>query len=538
MGREQLLAPSDSASSPIPSAKLSPVAGLAESAAEEDLTIDPATELVDPSPSLEEFEDFDPPEKAPFFTRAAGFKATMMIADEIAALIGLAVTISLGFGLGSLEIWQQYLVVGLSLVTWPIAFAQQGLYHARHLSRRAEEMRRLVNAVVAGTVALAGLTSIAGASSLRNWMFASAASVLVSVGLVREAFRQIVKRRRETGRMTRRVILVGSNEEADEINRMLATSSELGYKVVGRVTDKVEDMSISDADLDTDDPTELPPYLGHTDNILEIVRATRSSGVIVATTDIDLDAANRLVRVLTSEGLYVELTSAMRDIAARRVTIRPLGRYPVMSVEPINRTGWRALLKRGFDVVISTILLILLSPVLIASMLAIRITSGPNVLFRQQRVGRNGTVFTVFKLRTMVNNAEDLLPELADQNEASGPMFKMANDPRVTKVGGFLRRTSIDEVPQFINVLKGDMSLVGPRPALPHEALQWNDDLRERLRVQPGITGNWQVNGRFTASIEDYQRLDLYYVDNWSVVTDLVIMAKTIPAVLKRNGAA
>jgi lipopolysaccharide/colanic/teichoic acid biosynthesis glycosyltransferase len=117
-------------------------------------------------------------------------------------------------------------------------------------------------------------------------------------------------------------------------------------------------------------------------------------------------------------------------------------------------------------------------------------------------------------------------------------MFKMAKDPRVTRVGSFLRKTSIDELPQLFNVLTGDMSLVGPRPAMPHEALQWNDDLRERLRVQPGITGNWQVNGRFTASMEDYQRLDLYYVDNWSVVTDLVILLKTIPAVLRRDGAA
>jgi len=165
------------------------------------------------------------------------------------------------------------------------------------------------------------------------------------------------------------------------------------------------------------------------------------------------------------------------------------------------------------------------------------VTSGRGVLFHQTRVGRNGQPFTVYKLRTMVTNAEDLLPDLLEQNEAAGPMFKMVDDPRVTRVGAFLRKTSMDELPQLLNVIRGDMSLVGPRPAMPHEALQWNDDLRERLRVQPGITGNWQVNGRFTASIEDYQRLDLYYVDNWSLVTDLVILLKTIPAVLQRNGA-
>jgi len=180
----------------------------------------------------------------------------------------------------------------------------------------------------------------------------------------------------------------------------------------------------------------------------------------------------------------------------------------------------------------------MIAPILIAAAIVVRLTSGRGVLFTQTRVGRNGAPFTVYKLRTMVHGAESMLPELMARNEAAGPMFKMADDPRVTTVGKFLRKTSIDELPQLLNVVKGDMSLVGPRPALPHEAIQWNDDLKERLRVKPGMTGNWQVNGRFTASLEDYERLDLYYVDNWSLVTDLVILAKTIPAVLRRNGAA
>jgi exopolysaccharide biosynthesis polyprenyl glycosylphosphotransferase len=336
--------------------------------------------------------------------------------------------------------------------------------------------------------------------------------------------------------MTRRVVLVGNNAEADELNRMLVSSAELGYEVVGRVTDNPDAFLVSDLD---DDSTEAegPVYLGGTDQVLEAVRASNASGVIVATTDLDLDTANRLVRDLTREGVYVEMSSSMRDIAARRVTIRPLGRYPVMAIEPVTHTGWRAMFKRSFDVIFSTIALIALSPILLVSAIAIRVKSGRGVLFHQTRVGRNGQPFTLYKLRTMVNNAEDMLPDLLDQNEAAGPMFKMAEDPRVTRVGRFLRKTSIDELPQLLNVIKGDMSLVGPRPAMPHEALQWNDDLRERLRVQPGITGNWQVNGRFTASLEDYQRLDLYYVDNWSVVTDLVILLKTIPAVVKRNGA-
>jgi lipopolysaccharide/colanic/teichoic acid biosynthesis glycosyltransferase len=159
------------------------------------------------------------------------------------------------------------------------------------------------------------------------------------------------------------------------------------------------------------------------------------------------------------------------------------------------------------------------------------------VLFKQTRVGRNSQPFPVLKLRTMVVDAEAKLAELHDLNEADGPLFKMAEDPRITRTGRFLRKMSIDEIPQLWNVLRGEMSLVGPRPALPHETEEWDALLTQRLRVKPGITGMWQVNGRSNASFEDYTRLDLYYVDNWSLTTDIAILMKTIPVVMFRQGA-
>ena len=208
------------------------------------------------------------------------------------------------------------------------------------------------------------------------------------------------------------------------------------------------------------------------------------------------------------------------------MSIRPLGRYPVICVEPVAAVSWRRVAKRAFDVVGAAALLLLASPVIAVAALAIRLTSGPGVLFRQQRVGRDGELFTVYKLRTMVQDAEDRLAELRRPQRGRGAHVQDGRRPRVTPVGRFLRKTSIDELPQLLNVLLGDMSLVGPRPALPREAEQWNDALRERLRVQPGITGMWQVSGRYTTSLEDYARLDLYYVDNWSLVTDLAILAQ------------
>lgn len=488
-------------------------------------------------------------------------KATMVGIDMTSVAIAGIVAFSSLEHTKHLVRFDYMAISAAAMAVFGLAFAQQQLYNSRHISRRADELRRLVNGAALGTTFLAALTLLFKMQVPRSWFMVIGGVSLLLSGLGREVLRRWIKNRRAAGQLARRVLLVGSNEEAQELLTMLSDTAELGYDVVGRISTGSEyvvatsggpvngtvatgvGISVgenSQASISDNDRAghHSPPWLGTTDDILRIAQRLNVSGVVVATTDIDLDSANRLVRTLTNEGLYVEMSSAMRDIASRRVTIRPLGRYPVMTVEPVENHGWRAVLKRCFDVTLSVLILAVLSPILGIAAAAIRLTSGRGVLFHQQRVGRNGKEFTVLKFRTMVHNAEAMLPELWEHNEAAGPMFKMTKDPRVTKVGEFLRKTSLDEVPQFVNVIRGEMSLVGPRPALPSEVSQWNDDLLERLRVKPGITGNWQVNGRFTASFEDYQRLDMFYVDNWSIITDLVILGKTIPAVLKRNGAA
>jgi exopolysaccharide biosynthesis polyprenyl glycosylphosphotransferase len=206
-------------------------------------------------------------------------------------------------------------------------------------------------------------------------------------------------------------------------------------------------------------------------------------------------------------------------------------------VEPNALSGWRRLCKRAFDVVVAGGVLLLASPLLLLAAMAIKLTSRGPIFFSQVRVGREGRDFRIYKLRTMVVGAEQLLPELMDQNEADGPLFKMTNDPRVTRVGRILRKTSIDELPQLWNVLRGDMSIVGPRPALPSEAEHWTPELHERLQVLPGITGMWQVSGRSDTDFEQYQRLDLYYVDNWSLWRDMSIVGRTFGVVLFGKGA-
>jgi exopolysaccharide biosynthesis polyprenyl glycosylphosphotransferase len=208
-----------------------------------------------------------------------------------------------------------------------------------------------------------------------------------------------------------------------------------------------------------------------------------------------------------------------------------------MYLEPRRPVGWRSAAKRAFDLVLTSLGLLLVTPIAALMSVAIKLDSRGPVIFRQTRVGRDGRPFDVWKFRTMCVDAEAKIEELRALNETDGPLFKMKEDPRVTRVGRLLRKTSIDELPQLVNVLRGEMSLVGPRPALPAELLHWDPQLHARLRVKPGITGMWQVSGRSDASFEAYSRLDLYYVDNWSLMDDLTILAKTIPTVLFGRGA-
>ncbi len=231
------------------------------------------------------------------------------------------------------------------------------------------------------------------------------------------------------------------------------------------------------------------------------------------------------------------MAPALTDVAGPRIRTRPVAGLPLIHVEPPDFTGSAKFVKVLADKLIALTALVLLSPVLLIIALAVAMTSRGPVLFRQRRVGQDGEEFDVFKFRTMVSGADRMVDQLAALNEGNGLLFKIRRDPRVTPVGRFLRRYSLDELPQLFNVLAGSMSVVGPRPPLPSEVAQYDGDVARRLLVKPGITGLWQVSGRSDLSWEDGIRLDLYYVENWSLTTDLLIMWKTLGAVLRARGA-
>jgi exopolysaccharide biosynthesis polyprenyl glycosylphosphotransferase len=420
------------------------------------------------------------------------------------------------------------LVSALSLPVWLCVFARYKLYTAAAITSRAAETNRILHAVAAAS-ALTGLMGLLFAANIsRIWLVFTFIIGFFAVVAERSLVRATFTRARARGHFRRPVVIIGTNAEALSLVQMLIDRPDLGYTVVGL--------------LDCGTPTNalVPggiPVLGDSRDALEIVQRAGAAGAIVATSAIEEQVANRIARELTEAGCHVELTSGLVDISADRLLTRPLGRRPVLYVEPVRRMGWRAFAKRGFDITLASVGLILISPLLLACAIAIKLDSRGPVFFKQVRVGKDGRLFKLWKLRTMVADAERMLESLRPHSEMDGPLFKMRDDPRVTRVGAFLRRTSIDELPQLGNVLRGEMSMVGPRPALPGELSGWTEELRGRLRVKPGVTGMWQVSGRSGTSFDDYVRHDLYYVDNWSLMTDVAIVAKTIPVVLFRRGA-
>ncbi|MEV4259663.1 sugar transferase, partial [Spirillospora sp. NPDC049652] len=289
---------------------------------------------------------------------------------------------------------------------------------------------------------------------------------------------------------------------------------------------------------DTGGPVRKVPVGGDFSQVAQVVeRIGADSVAVLACPEMDGVALRRLAWQIERDDVELAVAPALMDVAGPRISIRPVSGLPLLHVEHPELDGVRKALKNLLDRVGAGLALLLLSPLLLAVAVAVKATDGGPVLFRQVRVGRGGRTFTVLKFRTMVEDAERRKAELVDENEHDGVLFKMRSDPRVTSVGRLLRRYSLDELPQLINVLRGEMSLVGPRPPLPDEVARYGGDVYRRLVVRPGLTGLWQVSGRSDLSWEESVRLDLRYVDNWSLAMDLQIMWKTWSAVFRGSGA-
>jgi len=335
----------------------------------------------------------------------------------------------------------------------------------------------------------------------------------------------------------RRVLNAGVTLTAAVAIVSYATKTDIarGYVVIALPCLTVFDLM---AGPDGDGEVDGIPFVGGMGNVARVVELYDADTVaVLACPEMSGVRLRELAWELEKTGTDLCVAPALMDVAGPRTTIRPVAGLPLLHVDHPEFTGAKQVIKGAFDKILGASALALLAPVFIAAAIAIRLADGGPALFRQTRVGRDGHAFIVYKFRTMVLDAEERKAQLVASNEHDGVLFKIRNDPRITTVGAWLRRWSLDELPQLINVVRGDMSLVGPRPALPDEAARYGDYVRRRLVVKPGMTGLWQVNGRADLSWEESVRLDLRYVENWSLILDLQILWKTFSAVRQGSGA-
>jgi exopolysaccharide biosynthesis polyprenyl glycosylphosphotransferase len=415
------------------------------------------------------------------------------------------------------------------VLAWIAVLALSRCYEARFVGNGSEEYKRIGNASVR-VVAVVALVSYGFKLEVaRGFLGITLPLGLLLLLLERYAARMLLYRARRAGRCSHRVLVVGATSHVEELVRQLRREPMAGLRVVGAC------LSGGRGALDVGEPV---PVVGTLSSVVQAMAAVQADTVAVAASPgINAEALRRLSYELEGTGVDLLVAPALTNVTGTRISIRPVAGLPLLHVDEPELAGGRRLLKGAFDIAIALVLLVLLTPLLLVLSLLIRATSRGPVLFRQTRVGRDGRPFSLWKFRSMYADAEARLAELTHLNESDGLLFKLRNDPRVTPVGRFLRKYSLDELPQLVNVVRGQMSLVGPRPPLPSEVEKYEGHTHRRLLVKPGITGLWQVSGRSNLSWEDTVRLDLHYVENWSLGLDLTVLAKTLVTVVRGSGA-
>jgi exopolysaccharide biosynthesis polyprenyl glycosylphosphotransferase len=450
--------------------------------------------------------------------------AAMAASDVISVLLAFALASFVHDRIqrSPLDVW---VMLAFAPVLVVLIFTAFRLYAVPRMSA-AEEFRRLILGVSMLVTTVVTFSFWTKSSFSRQWIAASWILCLVFVLASRWTWRKAVGRARERGRLALRTLVVGANAEAGRLVTEMRNRG-LGFVPLGYVC--------ADA---WGRPTTDIPMLGHLDDLPALIAEHDADCVFVASSAVRPEHMAEVSKAARRTGVEVRVTANVQEVLSTRVAAHPMGGMMAFSLKPVRLSGVQAVAKRTFDLVVTSTGALLLSPVFLLIALAVKLTSRGPVFFKQERVGYHGRPFKILKFRTMVADAEERLEDLMHMNEATGPLFKMKDDPRVTPVGRFLRKLSLDELPQLFNVIRGDMSLVGPRPPLPREVAQYEDWMMARLEVRPGITGLWQVSGRSELPFEDYVRLDLFYIENWSLAYDLFILAKTVPTLLTARGAS
>ena len=484
---------------------------------------------------------FDRPVRVPtWITGPADWRARyarMLWVSDLLTLIAVVFgTQIVWFGLGSAQVSIRedsrlsavsYWVFSAGLIAaWMWALALVDSRSDRAMGTGSTEYIRIISVSIRLFGIIAILAFLLRVDVARGYLLISLPLGVAALLAERWMWRQWLVVKRGGGEYAARVVLVGSESSVAQIADALRRSPSAGYHVVGacvpggRFGDALQDSQL--------------PVLGGIGDVRAALTAAGADTVAVTSTDeLPPSSVKRIAWELEAGRQHLVLAPSIVDVVGPRIQTRPVAGLPLIHVETPRYSKGQRFAKRTFDILFSLTGLIVLSPVMVAIAMIIRFDSPGPAIFRQTRVGLHGRTFHMFKFRTMVEGAEDMLSTLQDSRDHGNEvLFKMHRDPRVTRVGRVLRRYSLDELPQLLNVLRGTMSLVGPRPSLPHELAHYADHVHRRFMVNPGITGLWQVSGRSTLSWEESVRLDLSYVENWTLIGDLTIVLKTLRAAL------
>jgi exopolysaccharide biosynthesis polyprenyl glycosylphosphotransferase len=450
------------------------------------------------------------------------------ISDFVIAAVCSTVAVQIRFG-GGLGLRYAVLCIALPLL-WVSTLLLFGAYGVRSIGTGSDEFRKVLNGGFSLTAALAILSYAVNVELSREYLLLTMPTVTGADLCVRLAQRKRLHRRRAMGQCMSTVLAVGPESAVADLVTELRRGTYHGLAVVaaclaGETTSKVVE--------------GIPVFGGLA--IDDVISAVHRSGAdtvaVLSSSELDAVTLRQIAWGLEKTGTGLYVAPALLDVAGPRTTIRSTAGLTLLHVDHPELSGPRKVIKGLFDRVVAGIALVMLFPVFLALAVSIKVSDKGPALFSQTRVGKNGRLFKIYKFRTMVVDAEQRLAELRARNESDGLLFKMRHDPRVTSIGAQLRKWSLDELPQLINVFRGEMSLVGPRPPLPSEVELYSNDVRRRLAVKPGMTGMWQVYGRSNLTWEDSVRLDLRYVENWSFALDLHILWKTASAMLQTEDA-
>ncbi|CAN5141249.1 sugar transferase [soil metagenome] len=465
---------------------------------------------------------------------AAGLRVTDTVV--VCATVGLAHWAR--FGLNSDPAgYPRYFVATFSVlfaVGWLYALASFRTRSPRVIGHGFDEYRRVISASFWTFGAIAIVTLLLQADIARGYLAVALPTGAVGLVVTRNLWRRYIANRRSAGRYRTSVLLVGDVDTVVETGAEMTKDPRDGHRIVGVAVPGYgdpcgENVTIGGRQI---------PIIGGEERVVEAIHACGADTVTIAgANSFGSGGIRRLAWELEPMGVDLVLATGVADVALSRLVMRPVAGLPLLHVEKPQYRGTKRIQKRAFDVVFALTAVIVASPILLLAAIAVKMFDRGPVLYSAERIGINGEPFLMYKFRTMVQDADAQLTGLLSENESDGALFKIRHDPRVTPVGSILRKFSIDELPQFFNVLRSEMSVVGPRPPLRREADTYNCDVSRRLLVKPGLTGLWQVSGRSDLAWSDAVRLDLSYVDNWSMVGDLLIVLKTVGAVLERKGA-